>query len=702
MSDLNVNPLYTDPGQQVSNPLNPGSGMVQLLDPLELKIEDSELLKISKARRSASNTFFEDKYNLSDRRKKNERYLFGRQVMDREKRGELKDYETRSADNALYEIEASLKPLAMSKLPDIIVTPGGDDPKKQESADNLSKAINDVNKSRNQREVLGIGFKHLPVYFTAIVKARWDASKGKYGEYCFEIVPPEYVIVDYTAQTKDPDDMGFIAQCVPMTVQDMIMMFPKKKAKIMQKVISSATIQGRPVNWKDLASEVKVWETHFDWYQKKGTDELMNFNQMLQTQEQEKEGDTFDDPQADWETVAGVMWEYEDILLDKTLDPNYDHEGEDVFYTYAVPGDETTKQEVDPQMMLMSAIGGQQIPNLTKEKIYHNYFQRPHKPYYFFGYDQWNKIAYDETSRIEQNIRNQENLDDQNKTILDQLKTRIKHIWSKDSGLRKEDVQRLDMDNPKMDAWIEGDPNRVHKAIEPERPDAAQFNALQDTRSRMYAISGATAVRGQIQSDTATTNQIAREADFTRADDLVEDTINACCEWMAGWQLQFVKLRYTQEHMRQILGTKGSVTYVKLRRDMVSDGMEVMIKASSTDKLKAQRNAMDAAQLGAPFTNPLDFFTDMGFTDPEGRTEKGIMFATDPQGYFAKYVLNLDTTNQMAAAVTPAQASPVPTPDLAGQPVPPAAPVQSPSMGDTTNIATKPALNPQASPRFAG
>ena len=675
------NSTYPDSQQQVRNAIDVNQDVTRITDPLALNITDEELADIVKERINASEDFFEAKYNLRKRRTKNENYLFGRQIDLLEKAGKLKGYETRSNDNVIYEIEASLKPLAMSKLPDIIVTKGGEGNDREQAAKDLTTVLNDQIKSRELRTVLGLGFKHLPVYFTAVIKARWDNSMGKFGDAKFEIINPNYIVVDHTCTSKNPDDMGFIAQLVPYTIQDLIMMFPSKKTDILEQAKLASVQAGNAPTWKDLATEVKIWEVWFDWYKQKDNKALLNKEQLTSIYE----------PGVKWENVSGLLWKFGDIILDKMLDPNFDQEGVEKTYTYATPGDETTKQEVTPQQMLISAITSQPIPNMTKERVYNNYFDRPHKPFYFFGYDQWGKVYLDETSRIEQNIRNQDNLDDQNKTILDQIKTRVKHIWGADSGLRKADIQRLDMNDPKLDVRVEGNPNLVHAAVNPERPDAAQFNALGDKRNRMYAISGSTAIRGQLQSSVATSNQIAREADFTRSDDLVEDTINSACEWVAGWRMQFIKLRYTQDHITEILGASGVETYVTLRRDTVLSGMQAKIKSSSTDKLKAQRNAMDSAKLGAPYTNPLDFFNDMDMSDPEGRAERGIMMSIDPNMYFTKYILKLDSTQQQATALN----SGVP----AGQQTPPEAP-QNPNPTDTTQVAATPPVNaPQGSPR---
>ena len=223
MDDTVNNPYYTDSQQQVDYPLHADDGVIEIADPLALPIEDEELVKTIDERIHASNKFFNGKYNLKERRKKNEMYLFGRQLEDPEAMKLRKIYDAAYLDNALYEIESSLKPLAMSHLPDIMVLPGSDDPEKAKTAKDVSLAVDDSNKKRKQRQALSIAFKHLPVYYTAVLKARWDVREGKYGDYRFDVVHPEYIVIDHTATTPNTSDMSFIAECLPMTVQDAFM-----------------------------------------------------------------------------------------------------------------------------------------------------------------------------------------------------------------------------------------------------------------------------------------------------------------------------------------------------------------------------------------------------------------------------------------------------------------------------------------------
>jgi hypothetical protein len=677
MTENFIGPNSMDEQQQITSLSVPEEGIVENADPLFLDIDDDELVKIIDQSKESNDSFYEKNYNLTARRKKNKTFLMGRQLDDKEKKNELKNYEARSLNNVLYEIETSLKPLAMSHLPDMIVLPGSEDPEKQKTADDLTIAINDTNKKRQIRKALALGFKHLPAYFTAGIKAVWDPSIGKNGDFKFINVHPNFIVLDHHAKTNDADEMEIIIETFPTTVQGLFMRFPAKIAELKEELKKDGVNLDDKETWKDLATEVNAQEVWFTWYKKKDTKDSVKDPTL-----------TVSEPGVKWEKVEGTIWKYKNVILDKMLNPNFDYVGEDSYYIKDNPQDPEAKRELKPEEMLMMMMTGN-YQGIQKEKIYHNYFDKPRKPYFFFGYDQWGEIPYDETSRIEQNIRNQENLDDISKRIIEKLKQRVKHFWSKESGLKSGDIQKMDMENPKLDALVEGDLSKVHKNIDPERPDASEYKSRQDLKSDMYAVAHASAIRGDLQSDVATTNQIGREADFTTTDDLVEETINAACEWMADWQMQFIKLRYTEEHMKQILGASGSSTFLKLRRDMISDGMEVVTKSSSTDKLKAQRNALETAKLGPPYTNPVDFFKDMDMNDPEGRTERGMMMVTDPAGFYAKYVLKMDNTQAMAGALA---AAPVQGQETA-QPAP-----QGPTVTDTSATPAQPPLNVQASP----
>jgi hypothetical protein len=680
MQEMKLQGAFTEVNPELDN--SQEGLMTQPLDPLALDIPDEDLCDNIDDRISQSRDFYAEEYDLYDRREKNAVYYFGRQILQKEKEKLLKNYESKYMDNVLYEIEATIKPLAMSRLPDLMVLPGNDNEEAVLTAQEVSKVIDTQIKERDNRKVLGLAFKHLPVYFTGVIKVRWDPEID---DYRFECIHPDLIDVDHTSPTNNADDMQFVSQLVPLTVEQIVMRFPNKKDEFFAQLKKDGLMVGENPSWRLMATTIKIREVWFTWYKKHENTE--------------------------WERIEGVLWKYKDVILKKMKNPNFDYEGETRYFAYDTPNDASTKRSLNEQELMQILATGQLPGNVKQEQVYHNFFKHPRKPFYFLGYDQWGKQPFDETSRIEQNLQNQKSLDKRGKQLEETLDERGHNVFSKEAGLTPADVEELDMNDPDEDLVVDGDVNATHKFIPPERPDAAEFKEMDNIRARMYAISGSNAVRGNIQSDVATTNQIAREADFTRADDLVEDTINDAAEWMAGYAMQMIKLRYTKDHFVDVLGIAGESVWIKLNRNMIMEGMVVKMKASGTDKLRAQNNALEMAKM--QMIDPYTFFTDMKLSDPEGRTEKLILSKTDPMAYLQKVVKGLNTSEALAQALMNAElpnqgqpATPPPTAPMAEpaqqaqqapqQPMQP----QNPAMGNTANVPAQPPVGaPTGSPR---
>lgn len=646
-------------------------------DPLALDIPDEDLVKnVDQRIKNGRNFYKSEKQDLYNRRAKNEMFRFGKQILERERNRQLKRYESRYLDNVLYEIELTIKPLAMSRMPDLMVLPGNDSEEAGLMAEEISKAVDTQIKQIENRRVLGLASQHLPVYFTGVLKARWDPEID---DYVFDCIHPDLIDVDHTSPTNNAEDMQFVAQIVPLTVEEVVMRFPSKKEDFFDELKADGLCVGDEPTWREMATTINIREVWFTWY-KKGTG-------------------------SEWERIEGVLWKYKDCILKKMKNPNFDYEGESRYFSYDEEGNKAELSEVEFGTIMET---GMLPPNIQEERVYHNYFRRPKKPFYFFGYDQWGRQPYDETSRIEQNLTNQASLDKRGKQIEETLDNRGHHVFSKESGLTSANVEDLDMADPDTDLLVDGEVGKVHAFIPPDRPTPQEFEDLTNTRDRMYGLAGSSATRGQIQSDTATTNQIAREADYTRADDLVDETVNPAAQWMADWALQFIKLRYTEDHMVEIMGIAGKVVFAKLNRNMIDQGMIVKIKASGTDKLRAQNNAMNMAKM--QMIDPYNFYKDMGLSDPEGRTELLILAKADPVTYLQKVVKNIDTSQALATALmnanlpTPGGADqgppqPTPNPVMPGSPLQPGG-AQQPQLPGTPPIPgmQQPNTSVQAAP----
>lgn len=622
--------------------IKPENAVIEKRDALSLKLSDETFARTANKLIKDSETFFNREMSLKERREKNWIYYFGKQLRERK----LKDYQSRFQDNLLYEGIGYLKPIAISQMPDILTSPGTDDEQAKQTSDMLSKYVDSDIKKKDRRKVLGMAFKHLHLMFIGVIKPYWNPELD---DYDFRWVFPENIVLDYTSPDLDPDHMQFVAEYCMYSIKELVMMFPKKEKDLYAALRKYGVFDDGGKNENSEAgmnTRIKITEIWFEHI------------------EQDKQGGTF-------ERQSCVGWMYKDFVFDKMKDPNYDWEG----YNQIQGG-------YDEQTLRDAAMMGEPIPT---EKVFHNYFPHPHKPYIFMGFDQWGKQPMDETSIIEQSIPLQEEHDKRGRQISEMLdRARGKHIFSTDSGLKTEDIEELDMSDPDTDLIVEGDTRSSHSFIQGEQPSAQAFNDLQISEQRLFAKMGVNGtVRGKPDSDVATTNQLAREGDFTRADDLTEETINTCSRKMAEWILQFIKLRYTKEKFKKTMGPNGEVIFTNLSQDMVDNGMEVVITASGTDKIKAKQQAMDMAKL--KMIDPLTFFKDLGVSDPQGRVEKLMLFSADPQGYMVKYGMGLDNSQQMGEAL----AQPDMMPEQAQ--LPPAGPITgNPQPGDTSQVNINP------------
>lgn len=664
-------------------------------DPLALDIDDKKLVEIIDKRIKASRTFFASKkYNLYDRRRKNEMYILGRQINSKEERAELKIYESRFMDNALYEIESTIKPIALQQMPDLLITPDNDSPDARKTAETLTKALDTQIKSRQNRIALGIAFKHVPIGFVGWIKAEWNPEKGKYGDFEFRPIHYDYMDFDQTAQSPNCDDMEFVSEICPTTVQMVIMKFPKKRqeffAELAKDGVFAEQLRGKDdFTDSDLATPVNIRQVWFKWYEKETDKKVLDSIEDV-NDEMSRE------PGIRWKQIRGVIWKFNDCILNKIKNPNFDYVGEERDIIFEDPSDASTKREVTDQERYMAAAFN--IPlNSQKETVYRNYFEAPRVPYYMMTYDQYGKVAIDETSRIEQNLRNQQNMDKNGKELEEALGNKGKHIFSKEAGIESKDIEKMDMDNPRQDILVDGDVSKTHAYIPPVQPQPQAFENLDRTLKRMKDLAGVSAVGGQLQSEVATSNQIGRENNFTVLDDLVENTINPASEWMAQWSMQFIKLRYTEDHFVYLLGQRGKDAFIALKSNMIQQGMVVKIKASGTDKLKAHNEAQQMWQDQA--IDPINFYRDMGFEDYVERAEMYMTFQLDKNAYMVKYVQGLETTAQQAAAlaVQPAMAPQQPIAQPASSPV---GGPQQPTPMNTAQVPISPPVGPpQASPR---
>ncbi len=657
------------------DPIQPKEDVGIITDPLALDIPDEKLVKIVDKWIEDTRSFYTKEYDLYTVRKKNEIYRFGRQISVLLKEKKLKDYEARVMDNVLYEIERTEKPLALSQLPELIVAPGNNTDQSKQLAELITEVVNSDLQKEENRKVLGMAWQHRPVYRVGCIKCVWNPEAfGGLGDYEFICVHPDAVDFDHLATEANADKMAYVSHKVSLTVEKVFMRFPKAKEKLMEELRKQGVMgkDDEDASWRALATPIEIREVFFTDYEKA--------------------------TEGKWKRVEGVLWKYRSCMLAKMKNPYFDYEGETQYFSYEDPMLKSSRKKLTPDDMKQSLLTGQLPPNTQEEQVYHNFFDSPRKPWFFMVYDQWGRQPMDETTHFEQNVYNQDALDSMNKQIQETLKKKGHHIWSKMSGLTAAMVKQMDHNNPNEDYIVNGIPQQQHEFIPPERPEPQEFQDLDRIHDRMYAIASATSIRGEVQDEAVTNNQIGRESNYTVMDDMVEETINKAAQWMAGWAMHSIKTRYTKEHFRKILGKKGEWVFLQVHQDFVEDGQAVMIKASGTDKLRKQNNALNLAKLDK--IDFLSLYQDMDLDDPEGRTAKMVAQHTDMPLYLSSFVETAATsTPQLAQKLMQLtqQGQNQPAPSAGGQANPngPAAP----STNNTQAVASNPS---QSSPQIAG
>ena len=258
-----------------------------------------------------------------------------------------------------------------------------------------------------------------------------QAKEGKHGDYTFDVIHPNNIDIDHTATSED--DLNWICHSYEMTVKEILMKWPNKKEALFNELKWDSEVT---TNEKRLASKLKINEIWFTWYKK----------------ENEK-----------WVRLEGVAWKYGKCVFDKIKHPYWDWEGETNYFTYDV--ETKGKKPVSEDEIRNSMIFGEPM-NVSAERVYHNHFDKPRKPFKFMTHEGLKTMVYDETSRIEQSLWLQDNVNVRGRQITELANTaKGKNVFSTESGLTAEDVAQIDMADPNSDILIDGNLGQVHTYI---------------------------------------------------------------------------------------------------------------------------------------------------------------------------------------------------------------------------------------------
>lgn len=599
---LNINPI-TD---NVEGKFPESADIMRIeQDPLHLDLDDDRLVQVINDRIKKSQSYYKtlDYYN---RVEKITNYVKGDQLKDLPKDKFSLPY----MENILFEAQMRNKPIALSRLPDLLASAGKEDEQSQDNAELLTDIINSDIQQEKNRFVLGMAYNQRPQWLFSVIKARWNPQLGQYGDYEFYNPHPKNIVLDHTCPVPDPQRMEFIAERAEFSVKQIIMMFPDAKEKFL-KYLNWEEIEGNED--RKMASKYWIWEVWFHWYE-----------EMEDPQTLEKK----------WTRIDGVIWKYQNLILHKMKNPYWDYQGKRRVFDLQ-PTEDKELSEDDVFRKLFGEDESEQ------DTIYYNYFRQPQKPYYIMSYFRSGENPIDYTSEYEQVLAHQDMINAEGQQIF-MMNSRTKGKFAfAGNKIDKAEIERLKLHDYNQAIVLEGIEN-IGDAMQVFQGDPAPqqlYRSKQDNRAigfEMMALNATTRGTRETGDETLGARQMMREQDFGVIDDIVEETINPAARWMSSWVFQLIRLFYTRPHMRRLKGKDGDMLHAVITQDLIEDGMEITVSASGVDKIKRMREAMEMAKMG--IIDPLTFFEDIGANRAKERAKRAMLYKIAPQLYLQTYL----------------------------------------------------------------
>ena len=495
---------------------------------LTLDIDDKELLQVIGSKIKASESYFKDKLKINKRRERNEKFWRG----DHWKESEFEDWQIPYKDNLIWRNTEHRTAMASSRIPDLIITSNSDMPEDKEAARELENwlDIRLINEQTKRLTRNSLRDNHLK--FIGITKFRYDPNLGEDGDFVYERVKPDYVILDHTATIPEDgftaDNMEFIAEWIEEPLSVVVSKFPDKKDELFKElgIVLGTTRQ--------MASKIKyleVWATHYD-----------------------KEGK----PQ------EIVFWKYGGLILGKSKTPYWEwREGDDVyknffdrprkpyiFWSYQNSGngplDDTTAVEQAIELQRTINKRGRQITELSDKVI----------P---------KEVASGAAITKEQFERKSNDPEE--------------GLWLNEAGVG-DDIRKAFMVIPGV-----APPSILFTDIEGNRREIdSLFSTHKTTRGDVES-----------KSESGVARQITREGDLSISDDIVNLTVERAIYEIGSWAIQMMKIFYQKPHYVKKMGKDGELVAATMIQDKIKDGIAIGVKASTSDKREAKAEAMEMA-----------------------------------------------------------------------------------------------------------
>jgi hypothetical protein len=313
----------------------------------------------------------------------------------------------------------------------------------------------------------------------------------------------------------------------------------------------------------------------------------------------------------------GVAWRYGTVLLGAMKEPYFDYDNEQI-----------------------------------------NFFDRARKPFILISYANLGDTVYEATTDVEQGIPINRIINRRRRQITeisDRSVPKLAFMY----GAMTEELASSISASP-SESIILGDNyqgNKIQDAmsvIPATPPNPILYNDLMDLRGRVHSIfatHGTTTGENPSPGESGVSKQITREGDLVTSDDIGEVTIERVVNEMAAWEMQFLRLFHDDNRPPYRIQKEEETDFVELNRKKIETDIQLIVKASGTDKATLRANALQL--LDAQAIDPYTLMEDLDLPYPRERMRRLKAFLDGSQaGNLDAYmeVINVDPKTPFANA----------------------------------------------------
>lgn len=246
-----------------------------------------------------------------------------------------------------------------------------------------------------------------------------------------------------------------------------------------------------------------------------------------------------------------------------------------------------------------------------------NHFDYSHKTIMFLNSQKLGRYVWDDTTPVSQVLPIQDGINLMQRIITDTARDQGILIGAEEMIDRDELYKYTGAPNDKLS--VKGaDPTKALFRLPPKELQAFVQNNLQHLINMADNIMGTHATtRGERSGNTtATQDQLAKESDYGRIDQIVRG-IERLFTSIYNWEVQMMLVKYEPKHFERYIGKeKGQKLYDQLH-EYNKKGIKIIVKPGST--LPTDKNSQRAEALGLAKMNRisnLDLFKRMDFANP--------------------------------------------------------------------------------------